>query len=176
MKNAPPPHTRRCELPFQWPDPGLEVALIEPEIPPNTGTIGRLCLATGSRLHLVGPLGFRLTDAALRRAGLDYWNHVDLVRHPTWEAFEQAIPPERCRFFSTGGRTRYDTPRYQPGDVLVFGSESKGLPQPLLDRWADRVAGIPMKPGPIRSLNLATAVGIVLYEALRQIDARSGPA
>lgn len=169
------PHTRRADLPFHWPNPGFEIALVEPEIPPNTGNIGRLCLATGSRLHLVGPLGFRLSDAALRRAGLDYWNEVDVILHPNFAAFEHAIDPTRCHFYSTGGTCRYDRIRYQPGDILVFGSESKGLDGAIIDRFRSQVAGIPMIPGPVRSLNLATAAGIVLYEALRQGDVRANP-
>jgi tRNA (cytidine/uridine-2'-O-)-methyltransferase len=163
-------HTRRVDLPFTWPEPGFDIALIEPEIPQNTGNIGRLCLATGTRLHLVGPLGFRLSESALRRAGLDYWKDVEVIQHLNFAAFEQSVPLARCHFFSTGGIRRYDQIHYRPGDILVFGSESRGLDDAILTRYAPQVAGIPMKPGPVRSLNLATSAGIVLYEALRQGD------
>lgn len=167
-------HERRHELPFAWPDPPLNVALVEPEIPPNTGNIARLCAATGTRLHLVGPLGFRLTDSQVRRAGLDYWDAVDLVRHDSLEAF-LGTPPSphgaaRLFFFSTRARLAYGDIRYQPGDTLVFGSESRGLPDALLDRYPDQVVGIPIRTGQVRSLNLATAAAIALYEALRQLQ------
>jgi tRNA (cytidine/uridine-2'-O-)-methyltransferase len=152
----------------------LHIALLEPEIPPNTGNIARLCAATSTRLHLIGRLGFRLDDKSLQRAGLDYWPAVDLVRHVTFEAFEESIasPPR-----AVGGLWVVETPavknytqvQFQDGDCLLFGSESKGLPPGIRAKWEDRVVGIPMPTGNVRSLNLATAAGIVLYEALRQI-------
>jgi len=166
-----PKHTRHCTLPFNWPEPSLQVALIEPEIPPNTGNIARLCAATGTRLHLVGRLGFRLNDATLRRAGLDYWDAVDLERHADLAALFQRIAAASCYFFSTRGATNYASVRYQPGDTLVFGCETRGLPEELLDRHPERVVGIPMRRDRVRSLNLANAVAIVLYEALRQMQA-----
>ena len=166
-------HSRQSTVPFQWPCPPLQVALVEPEIPPNTGTIARLCAATQSPLHLVGHLGFRITNAQLRRAGLDYWESVDVVRHPTLPEFEAALTGQRAFFFSTRGQTLYSAATYRPGDFLVFGPESKGLPDDLLDRHASDILTIPMHTIHVRSLNLATAVGIVLYEALRQINARS---
>ncbi len=162
-------------LPVAWPDPPFHVALWQPEIPPNTGTIGRLCAAVGSPLHLIGPLGFRIDDARARRAGLDYWPLVDLHRHRDGEAFREAIAPERLVLFSTRARTSYTAARYSPGDVLLFGSETRGLPPSLLDDHPDAVYGIPtLNPG-VRSLNLANAVAIVLYEALRQHDESRQP-
>jgi len=154
---------------FPWPKRPLHVALIEPEIPPNTGNIARLCAATGSPLHLVGPLGFRLTDKSLKRAGLDYWGSVHIVRHPTVEVFMTALSPARFFFFSARGHRLYTSADYRPGDVLVFGSERSGLSDEILKAHADRVLTIPMRKNAVRSLNLATAVGIVLYEALRHI-------
>ncbi|MEM0895533.1 MAG: tRNA (cytidine(34)-2'-O)-methyltransferase [Verrucomicrobiota bacterium] len=145
----------------------LHVVLVEPEIPPNTGNIGRLCLATGSRLHLVGPLGFDLDDRTLKRAGLDYWKDVDVQR---WESLEdlQADAAEARFFFLTKKATRsYWEIDFRDGDYLVFGRETKGLPESLLAENADSCLTIPMRPAAVRSLNLATSVGIVLYEALR---------
>lgn len=168
------PHLRRHDLPFRWPDPPFSVALVRPEIPPNTGNIARLCAATGTPLHLVGPLGFRLSDKSLRRAGLDYWDAVELHAHGDWEDFRKALPlpAERLHLFSTaGGRSFFDT-EFHPGDLLIFGSESLGLPDPILQAAPGRVIGIPMRAGEVRSLNLATTVGIALYEALRQQQAR----
>ncbi len=161
----------------------LHVALWEPEIPPNTGNVARLCAATGARLHLIGRLGFRLDERSLRRAGLDYWHAVDVVRHTTFEEFEGALlaPPP----LGGGDKTRTETPQlwcvdnpaevpytraaFRDGDCLLFGSETKGLPAGVRERFAARLIGIPMPTGKVRSLNLATAAGIVLYEALRQV-------
>ena len=145
----------------------FHVVLIEPEIPPNTGNIGRLCLATGSRLHLVKPLGFSLEDRQLKRAGLDYWDEVD-VR--TWDSFAElnrAQSSSSRYFFLTtkSGRAYYDA-RFHDGDFLVFGRETKGLPENLLAKNMDDCLTIPMHG--TRSLNLATAVAIVLFEAVRQ--------
>lgn len=163
-------HLRRSALPCTWPQPPFQIALLEPEIPPNTGNIARLCAATGTPLHLIGRLGFRLHDAALKRAGLDYWDSVTLHRHAGMDAFFQAHPPARCFFFSTRAAKSHLEAAYRPGDALVFGCESKGLPDDLLDAYPDAVLGIPMRAEHVRSLNLATAVGIVLYEALRQVQ------
>lgn len=147
----------------------LHVALVEPEIPPNTGNIARLCAATGTALHLVEPLGFSLDDRELKRAGLDYWDSVDLWVHPGWREFREVISRERCLYFSTRGqRSHWDAP-YRDRSCLVFGSESDGLPARILEKYPDRVYRIPMS-GPVRSLNLATAVGIVLYEAMHHLD------
>ena len=152
----------------------LHVVLIEPEIPPNTGNIGRLCLATGAHLHLVKPLGFSIGDRELKRAGLDYWKDVCVT---VWEAFAdlQAAQPAEARYFFLTTKTErayWDAP-FQDGDFLVFGRETRGLPEPLLKQHAGRCLTVPMSGG-TRSLNLATAVGIVLYEAVRQGQAGAG--
>lgn len=146
----------------------LHVVLVEPEIPPNTGNIGRLCLAAGAHLHLVKPLGFSIDDRELKRAGLDYWKEV---RVSVWESFAalQAAQPADARYYfltTKTDRVYWDT-AFRDGDFLVFGRETKGLPEPLLAANRERLLTIPMTPQ-TRSLNLATAVGIVLYEAVRQ--------
>ncbi|MBM4073669.1 MAG: tRNA (cytidine(34)-2'-O)-methyltransferase [Planctomycetes bacterium] len=151
---------------------GIHLALIEPEIPPNTGNVARLCAATGTVLHLVGRLGFRLDDRSLRRAGIDYWPAVEWRRHVSFDDFEMAIAPARLICFSAHAERLYTGTRYQDGDCLVFGSESRGLPQALLERFRETAVTIPMpgKSAPqVRSLNLSTAAGIGLYEALRQV-------
>lgn len=145
----------------------LHIALFEPEIPPNTGNIARLCAATGTRLHLIGRLGFRLDDKSLQRAGLDYWDAVDVVRHVTFEEFEKAV--NGFWIVETPGEMNYTQAEFRDGNCLLFGSESKGLPPGIRAKCGGRVLGIPMPAGKVRSLNLATAAGIVLYEALRQI-------
>ena len=145
----------------------LHIALVEPQIPPNTGNIARLCAVTGSSLHLVEPLGFSLADADLKRAGLDYWDAVDLWVHPDWAAFRQAVAPERCLYFSTHGERSFWEAPYQDGTVLVFGNEVQGLPAALREQQAHRLYRIPMVDS-ARCLNLATAAGIVAYEAIRQ--------
>lgn len=149
----------------------LHVALWEPEIPPNTGNIARLCAATGAELHLIGRLGFRLDDRSLRRAGLEYWNEIVVRRHATLEEFEAAFADSRICSFSARAATPYTDARFCDGDCLLFGGESHGLPASVLERHADSTFVIPMPSGKVRSLNLATAVGIVLYEALRQTGA-----
>src|SRR3954468_17957599 len=147
----------------------FNVVLVEPEIPPNTGNIGRLCLATGAHLHLIQPLGFDLDDRALRRAGLDYWH---LVKVTVWNTLAQlerhAGPDARFWYLTTKSKRPYWVEQFRPGDYLVFGRETKGLPEPLLAANPERLLTIPMQPQ-TRSLNLATSVGIVLYEALRQV-------
>jgi tRNA (cytidine/uridine-2'-O-)-methyltransferase len=147
----------------------LHVALWEPEIPPNTGNIARLCAATGVPLHLVGRLGFRLDDRSLRRAGLDYWSSVDLRRHATFADLETALAGGRLFCFSAKARIPYTRIAYQIGDCLLFGGETQGLPAGFLQRHSERALCIPMPANRVRSLNLATAVGIALYEALRQL-------
>ena len=169
MKHA---HARKAEFDFRWPVPPLNVVLVSPEIPPNTGNIARLCAATGTRLHLVEPLGFQITDAQLRRAGLDYWDAVKVQVHPSWEAFLDAVQPARLFLYSTGSARRYDQVSYRPGDTLVFGCETKGLPDDLLAAFPDTVCGIPILTDHVRSLNLSSAAAVVVYEALRQIDSR----
>ena len=147
---------------------GLHVALIEPEIPPNTGNIARLCGATFTTLHLVGKLGFRTDAAAVRRAGLDYWDEVDIHYHRSIEALYAALPECRFLYFSTKAERLYTDWQYQPNDCLLFGRETRGLPEELLRANWDRCLRIPMPNPAIRSLNLATSAGIILYEALRQ--------
>jgi tRNA (cytidine/uridine-2'-O-)-methyltransferase len=148
----------------------VQIALWEPEIPPNAGNIARLCAATATPLHLIGRLGFRLDDRHLRRAGLDYWSAVQIHRHATLEQFESSMASARLFCLSAHTTHRYTEVRYQCDDVLLFGGESKGLPDTFRARHADRLLTIPMPGAAVRSLNLATAVGIVLYEALRQIE------
>ena len=146
----------------------FNVVLVEPEIPPNTGNIGRLCLATGSTLHLIEPLGFSLDEKALRRAGLDYWDRVKVVRWRDWAAFEAARDrAAQMWFLTTKTRQAYWGCSFQRGDYLVFGRETRGLPESLLAAHGSQCLTIPMQPE-TRSLNLATSVGIVLYEAVRQ--------
>lgn len=169
MKHA---HSRKADFDFNWPSAPLNVVLVSPEIPPNTGNIARLCAATGSRLHLVEPLGFQITDAQLRRAGLDYWDAVKVQVHPSWQACLAALKPARLFLFSTGSSRPYTQAEYRPGDALVFGCETKGLPDDILAAHADSVLGIPILTDHVRSLNLSSAVAVVVYEALRQIDAR----
>jgi tRNA (cytidine/uridine-2'-O-)-methyltransferase len=147
----------------------LHVALWEPEIPPNTGNIARLCAAAGAVLHLVGRLGFSLDDRHLRRAGLDYWPSVELRRHDAIDDLVRELPAARVVPVSSKVPRSYAGETYRDGDCLLFGSESKGLPPTVLERFADSAVTIPMPGGGVRSLNLATAVGIVLYEALRQL-------
>ncbi len=147
----------------------MHIALIEPEIPGNTGSIGRVCVGTDTPLHLVGKLGFAIDEAAVRRAGLDYWPKVQLRQHADLDALQAALPGQRLWFFSAHGATRYDQVQYRPDDVLVFGRESCGLPPALLARYAAQVVYVPTN-GAIRSLNLANCVTAVLYEGLRQQD------
>jgi tRNA (cytidine/uridine-2'-O-)-methyltransferase len=146
----------------------FNVVLVEPEIPPNTGNIGRLCLATGSTLHLIEPLGFSLDEKAVRRAGLDYWDRVNVVRWRDWPAFDAARDLSAgIWYLTTKSRKAYWECSFRKGDYLVFGRETRGLPESLLNAHPERCLTIPMKPE-TRSLNLATSVGIVLYEAVRQ--------
>ena len=146
----------------------LHIALIEPRIPPNTGNIARLCAATDTSLHLVEPLGFSIDDASLKRAGLDYWDSVDLWVHPGWRSFREAISRERCLYFSARATRPLSEAKFRPNSVLVFGNENTGLPDRILEKHPDRCFRIPMH-GPVRNLNLATAVGIVLYDVLRKL-------
>jgi len=153
----------------------FNVVLIEPEIPPNTGNIGRLCLATRSTLHLVGPLGFALDDRQLQRAGLDYWREVDVRLWRTFAELEAAhATAARCFFLTTKTSRPYYQESFQAGDFLVFGRETKGLPESLLEARAEHLLTIPMHG--TRSLNLATAVAIVLFEAVRQNSGSVAPA
>jgi tRNA (cytidine/uridine-2'-O-)-methyltransferase len=147
----------------------LHIALVEPEIPPNTGNVARLCASTGAQLHLVEPLGFRIGDRELKRAGLDYWQHLSVAVHGGLEAFLDAALTRQKWFFSTRGSCRYDEAAFARGDVLVFGRETKGLAQELLERYPGRALRIPQRPNSVRSINLSTAVGIAAYAALAHI-------
>ena len=156
----------------------FHVVLIEPEIPPNTGNVARLCAGTGSPLHLVGPLGFRIDEHAVRRAGLDYWHLVDVRRHDTLDDAERDIARTasarpRSWFFTGHASTSYLDVPFEPGDALVFGKESVGLPRALLEERRDHTVAIPIL-GAVRSHNLANAVAIALYEALRRTGQLSG--
>ncbi|MBU2549132.1 MAG: tRNA (cytidine(34)-2'-O)-methyltransferase [Proteobacteria bacterium] len=148
----------------------MEIILYQPEIPPNTGNVARLCAATGTPLHLIEPLGFSLEDRYLKRAGLDYWPSVDLRVWPDWERFANDWPGLRLVFTSARRGLPLHHFQFRPGDGLVFGPETRGCPPWLLDRYPDRLVNIPIW-GPVRSLNLSTAAGVVLYEALRQTGA-----
>jgi len=147
----------------------MQVVLIEPEIPPNTGNVARLCAATQLPLHLVGKLGFQITDRHLKRAGLDYWEWVQIHRHESVKEFFEKIPANRLFFFSKRAEETYVNAAFREDDFLVFGCETKGLPQWIFERYADRIWRIPIFHPQVRSLNLAGAVSIVVYEALRQI-------
>ena len=151
-------------------DAPLHVVLIEPEIPPNTGNIARMCAATGCALHLIEPLGFQIDDRALKRAGLDYWNAVRVVVHPSVEAFLVAFPAERCWWIETTGTQPYARAPFARGDALVFGKETGAIPQALLDVHRARTLRIPMRGDAVRSINLSTAAGIVTYAALAALD------
>ena len=148
----------------------LHVALVEPEIPPNTGNVARLCAATFTPLHIVGATGFRLDDRAVRRAGLDYWPEVDLRRHRDMPALYAALPRARFLYLTTKAEQSYAEWAFNDEDCLVFGRETKGLPEELLHANWERCLTIPMPNPRVRSLNLATSVAVVLYEALRQTD------
>jgi len=148
----------------------LHIVLYQPEIPPNAGNIARLCACTGCILHLVHPLGFEVSDKQLKRAGLDYWQHLDIRHHEDWPALRRAVDTERAWYaFSTkGGRPLWDVP-FGAGDVLVFGPESRGLPPSVLAELAS--VRIPMRDdAPVRSLNLSSACAVAVYEAMRRID------
>jgi tRNA (cytidine/uridine-2'-O-)-methyltransferase len=146
----------------------FHIVLVEPEIPPNTGNIARLCAATGTLLHLVGPLGFSLEDRYLRRAGLDYWDAVQLQRWDNLTELAAAYPAGRWWYTSKKARRSHVQADFLPGDLLVFGKETEGLPESLLKDNMERSLRIPIFSSAVRSLNLSTAAGIILYEALRQ--------
>ena len=147
----------------------MHIALYEPEIPPNTGNIARLCAATSTGLHIVGVTGFRMDDRTLKRAGLDYWDEVDLSRHIGLDELYKALPDSRFIYLTTKATRPYTQARFEPGDFLVYGRETKGLPESLLAANAEACLTIPMANPEVRSLNLATAAAIVLFEALRQL-------
>ena len=147
----------------------FNIVLVNPEIPQNTGNIARTCAATGATLHLIEPLGFSLSDKYLKRAGLDYWWLMHYHTYPSLEDFLQAHPDARMHFATTKAPRSYHQAEYRNGDFLVFGCETRGLPENLLERVYDRCIRIPMREE-ARSLNLSNAVAITLYEALRQTD------
>ena len=152
----------------------MNVVLVQPQIPPNTGNVARLCAVTGSRLHLIAPLGFSLDDKLLRRAGLDYWDKVHASTHASFEELleSERVPRERLHLFTARARRPLWQARFRAGDFLVLGEEARGLSEELLRRYADRTVRVPMIANPTaRSLNLSTCAGIVLYEALRQVHA-----
>jgi tRNA (cytidine/uridine-2'-O-)-methyltransferase len=148
----------------------LNVVLIEPEIPQNTGSIGRLCLATGTTLHLVEPLGFEITHSRLKRAGLDYWEHLKVVVHPGIDAFFEQLPKDAPKVFFTkkAGHTLFEW-KFEPGTYLIFGKETTGLPEWLSNKYPTEAARIPMYDARVRSLNLSNSVSIAVYEAIRQL-------
>ena len=148
----------------------LNIVLVEPEIPPNTGAIARLCAATNTTLHLVEPLGFKLDDRALKRAGMDYWEHVTWKSWPNWTSLREAHANARFFFLTTKTPRAYTETQFAPGDFLVFGRETRGLPESLLKENEKSCLTIPMQNPEVRSLNLATSSAIVLFEALRQIQ------
>lgn len=155
--------------------PWIHVALVRPEIHPNTGNIARLCAANGLPLHIVGAPGFRIDDRSVRRAGLDYWPYVDLRREAGLDELRSILPDSRLFFLSARAERLYTDVEYRRGDCLVFGPESRGLSEELLRENWDRALKIPMKSDRVRSLNLAAAVAIVVYEALRQFSRHPAP-
>jgi len=166
---AQPAERRDANLPHDAAVPPLHLVLVEPQIPPNTGNVARLCAATGCALHLVEPLGFSIADRDLKRAGLDYWDAVTLRVHASLDAFlDDWHGP--LWFFSTRANRRYDRVAYAFGDGLLFGKETAGLPQALLDAHPGRVLRLPMRAGAVRSLNLSTCVGIAAYAGLAALD------
>ena len=147
----------------------MQIVLVEPEIPPNTGNVARLCAATRTPLHLIEPFGFKLDDAQLKRAGMDYWKHVVWKKWGGWRAFRQQLPtPARLWFIESNGPRRYTDAKFGPEDYLVFGRETAGLPKKMLEENPDAWLRIPMFNGDARSLNLSNCVALVLFEALRQ--------
>jgi tRNA (cytidine/uridine-2'-O-)-methyltransferase len=152
-------------LPFM-----LHIALVEPEIPPNTGNIARLCAATNTHLHIVGVTGFRMDDRTLKRAGLDYWNEVNLARHIDLQRLYESLPNSRFLYLTTKTNRNYYDIQFQDNDCLIFGRETRGLPEDLLEANEANCLTIPMANKNVRSLNLSNSVGIVLYEAIRQLS------
>ncbi|MDO5690023.1 MAG: tRNA (uridine(34)/cytosine(34)/5-carboxymethylaminomethyluridine(34)-2'-O)-methyltransferase TrmL [Tissierellia bacterium] len=147
----------------------IHIALYEPEIPSNTGNIGRTCLLTGSRLHLIRPLGFRLDDKLIRRSGLDYWKDVDIRVHDSYAEFLEYLGDQRLWIISTKGREYYHNVSFQDGDHFLFGRESSGLPEDIMEQWKHNSLRIPMIQSSTRSLNLANTAAILTYEAKRQL-------
>jgi tRNA (cytidine/uridine-2'-O-)-methyltransferase len=148
----------------------LNVVLVNPEIPPNTGNIGRLCCAVGATLHLIKPLGFSIDDRALKRAGLDYWKHVDLRVWDDIESYLDSVSKDRLVLTSSKRGDIYYSLQFKRGDHILFGPETSGLPEELFSRFPTRIVRVPILRSAVRSLNLATCAGIVVYEALRQTN------
>lgn len=187
LQGRPEPWSNRQSFnPSRLPEPGsiahrlcrpfphaVNIVLVEPEIPPNTGNIARLCAATGATLHLIEPLGFEIDDRRLARAGMDYWKLVQWRRWTDWMAFQSHLKPaDRLWFVEQGAPRRYTDASFSPGDYLVFGRETAGLPEALLQAHRERWLDIPMANPEARSLNLSNCVAIVLFEALRQVSVR----
>lgn len=147
----------------------MNIVLFEPEIPQNTGNIGRTCVATGTRLHLIGPMGFQITEKAVKRAGMDYWKDLDVTEYDGYEDFLEKNPGAKIYMATTKARQRYTDISYEEGCFIMFGKESAGIPEEILVNHSDNCIRIPMNPD-IRSLNLSNSAAIVLYEALRQQD------
>ncbi len=148
----------------------INIVLVQPEIPHNTGAIGRLCVGLGARLHLVKPLGFRIDDASLKRCGLDYWEHVDLKVHDCWEKFVESESIDRAVLLTRRTEQSFYDYRFRPGAYIVFGSEHSGFPAEFYDTYKDKLRSIPMPGEHSRSINLANAVAIAAYEAFRQLS------
>jgi tRNA (cytidine/uridine-2'-O-)-methyltransferase len=147
----------------------MNIVLVEPEIPPNTGNVARLCAATKSMLHLIEPFGFKLDDSQLKRAGMDYWQHLEWHRWANWKAFEAQLPSNACLWLvESGGPKVYSEAKFSADDYLVFGRETAGLPKALLEKHRETWLRIPMFNAQSRSLNLSNCVALVLFEALRQ--------
>lgn len=171
VRRRPHPFVEQVETDPAWQYDGgasFHIVLVEPEIPQNTGTVVRLCAATACPLHLVKPLGFDVDDRTLKRAGLDYWKHASVAIHESFGDFRLAHPGGRCWYTSKKATLLYTEVAFRPDDFLVFGKETTGLPEDMLSQSPETSIRIPMF-GPVRSLNLANAVSIVLYEALRQV-------
>ncbi|MFC4992453.1 tRNA (cytidine(34)-2'-O)-methyltransferase [Rubritalea tangerina] len=152
----------------------FNIVMVHPEIPHNTGAAGRLALATGARLHLVKPLGFDIDEKTVRRAGLDYWKDVDIMEWESWEAFIASVEDcSRMFLLTTKASQHHWDVQFQKGDYLLFGRETRGLDEALIEKYQDTAVKIPMVEGSTRSLNLATAVAIVLYEGMRQVSVES---
>ena len=148
----------------------LNIVLLNPEIPNNTGNIGRVCLASGSKLHLIKPLGFEINDKRLKRAGVDYWQHLEVIYYDDFDDFLSKNPKGKLYFFSShAAKTVWDL-KFDQNDFLIFGKESVGLPESITDLYRDNCYKIPLYSPKIRSLNLANAVSIVVYEGLRQLE------
>jgi len=157
------------KLRFRGPEPAFHLVLVNPEIPQNTGNIARLCAATGCALHLVGELGFSTDEKAVRRAGLDYWHLVRVTEHPELDSCLASIGEREPLLFTANTHRSYRTARFRPGATLIFGGESQGLPDPIIAAHEPRSYAIPTRPGSVRSLNLANAAAVVVYEGLRTI-------